>query len=103
MLAAVLPEFASLVLLDLDAEEDRSVAAIHATGGDPDGWEARWQRSLECLRGAEGHVRDFLVDVGAGALQTAEGRDFFAKRCFNDRGCGAQRGCASAASWTRRE
>lgn len=37
----VLADFPNLILLELDAEKDRAVAAIRASGGDPDGWEAR--------------------------------------------------------------
>jgi hypothetical protein len=68
----VLPEFATLRLLDLDAEE------LGRSGG----WGDRWRRNLECLRLAEASASgvDLIVDVGAGSLQTAEGRDFFVER-----------------------
>jgi shikimate kinase len=72
LLSKVSPEFATLRLLDLDAEE----------GGRSGGWEDRWRRNLECLRLAEANPRgvDSIVDVGAGSLQTPEGRRFFAER-----------------------
>jgi hypothetical protein len=67
-----LPEFATLRLLALDAEEV----------GQSGGWEDRWRRNLECLRFAEANPPgiDSIVDVGAGSLQTAQGRDFFVER-----------------------
>jgi shikimate kinase len=82
LVSAVVPEFSTLRLLDLDAEEDRCVAKIRAKGGQPGGWEDRWRRNLECLRlgGATPPGVDSIVDVGAGSLQTAEGRSFFVER-----------------------
>lgn len=76
----VLPEFSTLQLLDLDAEEDRRVPLIQAKGGDAGGWEGRWRRNLECLQLTEASGVDFIVDVGAGSLQTADGRRFFVER-----------------------
>jgi hypothetical protein len=82
LVRGVVPEFPTLRVLDLDAEDDRSVALIRARGGDLGGWEGRWRRNVECLRLAESTptIIDLVVDVGAGSLQTAEGRRFFVER-----------------------
>jgi shikimate kinase len=79
LLKGVLDDFPNLALVDLDAEEIRAVASILASGGDPDGWEARWQRNREALARAEARhgTNNIIVDVGAGSLQTREGRAFF--------------------------
>ena len=80
LLARVLPDFPNLILLDLDAEENRAVAAIRTAGGEPGEWDARWRRNLVLLTEADtapGHV---VADVGAGSLQTNEGRRFFIER-----------------------
>ena len=76
LLSRVLPGFSALQLLDLDAEENR----IQGNGGGAEGWEGRWRRNLGCLRRLEASGGDFIVDVGAGSLQTAEGRRFFVQR-----------------------
>jgi shikimate kinase len=75
-----LPEFSTLRVLDLDAEENRHVPLILARGENPGGWEGRWCRNLECLRRTEASGVDTIVDVGAGSLQTADGRRFFVER-----------------------
>jgi shikimate kinase len=82
LLRAVLPEFPHLRLIDLDAEERRRVPIIQANGGDPGGWEGRWQRNRECLRAAEtcAAASNVIVDVGAGSLQTPAACSFFAAR-----------------------
>jgi hypothetical protein len=80
LLAAVVPELQNITLLDLDAEENRAVATMRAAGVDPDGWEARWSRNLVSLRAAEAALTCVVVDVGAGSLQTEEGRRFFIER-----------------------
>lgn len=80
LLASVLPEFPNIILLDLDAEENRAVATIKAAGGDPGGWDARWNRNLALLKEADAAPRHVVADVGAGSLQTKEGRRFFIER-----------------------
>jgi shikimate kinase len=81
LLNAILPEFPVLELLDLDAEEIHCVKLILARGDDPRGWEGRWRRNLECLLKAEARPDvDVIVDVGAGSLETADGRRFFVER-----------------------
>jgi hypothetical protein len=80
LLKAVLPDFPNVTLLDLDAEENRAVACINAEGGDPDGWEARWDRNFILLQGAEVCPNYVIADVGAGSLQTDQGRLFFVER-----------------------
>ncbi len=77
LLRAVLPEFPTLRLLELDADERLRVAAIRTSGGDPGGWEARWHRNLECIRVAESSGGCSIVDVGAGSLQTDAATRFF--------------------------
>jgi hypothetical protein len=82
LVSAVLPQFPTLRLLDLDAEEERCVSFIRSKGGQPGGWEDRWRRNKECLRLADVSPpdTDLIVDVGAGSLETAEGRRFFIAR-----------------------
>jgi shikimate kinase len=70
LIRAVLPEFPSLRLLDLDAEETSCVG----------GWEDRWRRDSQRIRTAEAEPGDVIIDVGAGSLETAEGRQFVAER-----------------------
>src|SRR5437867_13332537 len=64
LLSAILPEFPSLTLLDLDAEESRCVPLLLARGADPGGWEGRWRRNRECLLAAEAASSgsDVIVD-----------------------------------------
>jgi shikimate kinase len=80
LLRAVLRDFPNVTPLDLDAEENRAVAIIKAAGGDPDGWEARWQRNLISLKAAEVSPKRVIADVGSGSLQTEQGRRFFVER-----------------------
>ena len=80
LIGRVLGEFSELRLLDLDAEDGRSVKLIQAAGGDPDGWVGRWCRDVECIRREESIGGDLIVDVGAGSLQTREGQCFFIAR-----------------------
>ena len=80
LIERVLSEFAEVRLLDLDAEEIRSVNLIRARGGDPGGWEERWHRNLESIGREQAVGGDLIVDVGAGSLQTEEGRSFFIAR-----------------------
>lgn len=80
LIARVRPEFAKFILLDLDVEEERAVSSIRATGEDPGGWDGRWSRNLALLREVDVGAGHVLVDVGAGSLQTKEGRRFFIDR-----------------------
>ncbi len=80
LLTALLPEFPGLRVLDLDEDENRRVPLVVAAGGDPGGWSGRWRRNLEALQAAESGSGTVVVDVGAGSLQTEEGRRFFVAR-----------------------
>lgn len=85
---AALPEFPSFRLLDLDEDETRRVNLLVAEGKDSGGWDSRWERNLEALSEA---APGTVVDVGAGSLQTEQGRAFLV-----DRGRSA---IAVVASW----
>lgn len=80
LLWAVLPEFSTLTLLDLDAEENRATARRAAIGEELGGWDARWKRNRLLLEAAEVAPGNVIVDVGAGSLQTEDGRRFFVER-----------------------
>ena len=80
LIAKVRPEFPTFIFLDLDAEEERAVTSISAKGENPGGWVGRWSRNLALLRKVDVGPRHVLVDVGAGSLQTKEGRRFFIDR-----------------------
>jgi len=79
LIGLALPEFPNAEVLDLDAEErERFGPGSSGTGG----WEGRWQRNAVLLTAAERRSRetDVIVDVGAGSLQTPEGRRYFIRR-----------------------
>lgn len=78
-IACALPELPNAEVLDLDAEgADKFGPGSSGEGG----WEGRWQRNAALLIAAEQRSRetDLLVDVGAGSLQTSQGRRFFIER-----------------------
>lgn len=81
LLKRVLADFSHFILIDLDAEDNHAVDAILASGGNPGGWEARWERNREAIARAEAScgTANIIVDVGAGSLQTSEGRSFFSE------------------------
>jgi len=80
LIGKVLDGFPGVRVLDLDDEENRSARLISANGGNPGGWEERWLRNIESIRREEAVGDDLIVDVGAGSLQTVEGRQFFIDR-----------------------
>jgi len=82
LMARVLPEFPNTEVLDLDAEEIRRVGPGRSGMAQTGGWEGRWRRNEALLIAAEQRPRetDVVVDVGAGSLQTSEGRRFFIER-----------------------
>ena len=79
LIARVLPELSNAEVLDLDAaERKRFGPGSSGTGG----WEGRWRRNKALLIAAEqrSQVTNVIVDVGAGSLQTSEGRCYFIDR-----------------------
>lgn len=65
----------SIEILDLDAEDNKSGAVEWG-----EGWESRrWARDVRRLARAEEQAKssDVVVDVGAGSLQTPDGRSYF--------------------------
>jgi hypothetical protein len=82
LLNRVLPAFPTAELLDLDAEGNRSVGLPLSGGAETGGWEGRWRRDETRLRDAANRsgAAHILVDVGAGSLQTPEGRQYFIDR-----------------------
>lgn len=67
-------------LFDVDAHENEAAAALRATGGDLGGWEARWDRALPALRRREHSGCPWIVDMGAGTLQSPRAREFVRER-----------------------
>ena len=72
LLRLVLPEFPTLTLLDLDAEERPLLPGVG-------GWPRRWRRDFARIQAAAAAQPggEVIVDVGAGSRQTAEGQQFF--------------------------
>lgn len=65
-----------------DAEGGASgfVSFTRATGGDLGGLEARWDRALPALRRREHSGGPWIVDMGAGTLQSPRAREFVRER-----------------------
>jgi shikimate kinase len=71
-------------LLDLDEEENRIVGQNRSGHASAGGWEGRWLRDEARLLAARGRTdRLTIVDVGAGSLQTPQGRQYFLDRRKN--------------------
>ncbi len=79
LIARALPEFPNAEVLDLDAAESKRFGPGSSGTG---GWEGRWRRNAVLLTAAERRSRetDVIADVGAGSLETSEGRRFFIER-----------------------
>jgi hypothetical protein len=69
-----------LNLFDVDAHENEAVAALRARGGNPGGWEGRWDRAFPVLDERERSDTPWIVDMGAGTLQSSRARQFVRQR-----------------------
>ena len=85
LLDKIKAEFNDARIVDLDVEENEAISEFKRNEiNNFMGWEGRWERSLAVLNkievdsGNEGKL--FLVDVGAGCLQTEAAFKYFADR-----------------------
>lgn len=75
LLSRVRPLLSDVTFIDLDKEEEKALLGMDQS--QHRGWEGRWERGLELLHRLEHNVNDFVVDVGAGSLQTEAAFRYF--------------------------